>query len=144
MTSWKLLTAQELCSMELVSDRNLATAILWFSTFVVPCALPLKSIMRERQFIAGVASGTTFGRRNYQLRHQRYTNRTFFYLPASFFCLSAFVSYKSPFFLQKIFQNTVHCQPHAHANYQNVIFYRQLVWATSVTRASHVVATSRL
>jgi len=65
--SWpaeKLLTAQELLSMELVSDRNLATAILWFSTFVVPYALPLKSIMRERQFTAGVASDTTFGRRN--------------------------------------------------------------------------------
>jgi len=50
--------------MELVSDRNLATAILRFSTFVVPCALPLKSIMRERQFITGVDSETTFGGRN--------------------------------------------------------------------------------
>jgi len=33
-----------------------------------------------------------------QLRHQRCTNRTFFYLPASFFCSSTLVSYESTFF----------------------------------------------
>jgi hypothetical protein len=48
-------------------------------------------------------------------------NRTFFLLAGFFFLFINFGQLWASF-LQRIFQNTVQCQPHALANYQNVIF----------------------
>ena len=124
----KLLTGQELCSMKLVSDRNLATAILWFSTFIVPCVLPLKSIMRETTIYSRGGQRDDLRAPIFKCNYgisDAFIEPFFFYFPASFFCSSTIRGYFGQlwvFFLQKTFPNTVQCRSHAYANQENVIF----------------------